>query len=409
METNNTQDRIGQLEGEIIRLKAKLSEQHSIEEQLRKAQKMEALATLASGVAHDFNNILQTILGYTQLALLNGNGSTPVLQSFTEIENIVKKGAELTKKFITFGNKDDYRLTSLDINKNIQGIEKLLTRTFPKTIKIETALSEDLKKVKADSNQIDQVIMNICINSRDSMPDGGKITLTTENFQIQNSQSDAPREIPPGEYVLVTVSDSASGLSANMLPDSYQTSFPPGGGSGLGLSMAYSIIKDFEGYIDFSTISGQGGIFKIYFPALHPYDSKPQSVNHHIPTARERERGDATVLLVDDEPYILKLGKLTLEKYGYNVGTALSGEEAIEVYLKNKTDLVILDIGMPGMGGMKCIHDLLDIDPDARILVMSGYSSKDYKHNALDAGAKSFLTKPYTIDEILLAVKEALN
>lgn len=408
MEENNREDiqeKIIQLTDEVAMLKSRLLEQKCIEEQLRQAQKMEALTALSTGVAHDFNNLLQSILSYTQLAMIKENGSNQNHQLFLEIGKIVTKGAELTKKFITYGNKSDYRTVSLYINENIMGVEKLLKRTLPKNIAISTKLSQDIKRVNADSNQIDQVIMNICINARDSMPDGGNISITTENIRYPNTGTSASKNIPQGEYVLVTISYTVSDLSSK--PDEDQTPSSAVGSSGLGLSMVYSIINDFAGHMDFTEQNEQDGIFKIYLPIISSPAPEPETV--HIIPGREDTGENRSVLLVDDEPQILNLGKKTLEMYGYNVTTAFSGEKAIEHYTDKKADIVLLDIGMPGMGGFECINRLKAIDPEVKILVMSGYSSKEHQNNAIDAGASIFLSKPYTISEMVSAVRDVLN
>lgn len=406
------QEKIHQLEEEIQILRAKMSEHGKLEDQLRQSQKMEALANLSAGIAHDFNNILQSILGYTQLALLKRTNDDPDFRIFTQIEKNIAKGNELTQQFLTFGRKIEPKFRPLNLNHKILEINKLLQRTIPRMIKIELMLSDDLKMINADSGQIEQILMNLSINARDAMPDGGKLVFKTKNIFLEGKQPLTLTHLKtnPGKYVLLTVSDTGVGISSETMGHIFEPFFTTkerGKGTGLGLSMIYSIVKNHNGFIDCSSKDKEGTTFSIYFPILNTdriqLDGLQQKRKGKITV------GNETILLIDDELEILKLGKEMLQKFGYQVIIAETGEDGINKYAHNTVDLVILDIGMPGMGGIKCLQQLLSIDRKARVLISSGYSVNGRVEKALALGVKAFLAKPYTINELLEIMQAVLN
>ena len=403
------QSKIDRLEKEIKILKSKEREYKKLEIQLQRAQKMEALATLAGGVAHDFNNILQAILGITQLLLMGKDEGDPDYKKFIQLEMAANKGSELTKQFLTLGRKIENKFYSLDLNSRIKEIKNLLRRTIPKMIHIELHLADNLKRIKIDAGQIEQIIMNLGINARDAMPDGGKLILKTENVTLNNYQYNqfAPFN---HEYVLLTISDTGLGMSPEELDhifEPFYTTKEPDKGTGLGLSMVYAIVKNHGGIIECSSKPGKGTTFKIYFPAANTDD------RHSYPREEEGKEeisnGNETILLVDDERTILESVKEVLERYDYQVITAESGEEALSKFSHNSIDMVILDVGMPGMGGIKCLYKLLKINNKARIIISSGYSMSETVNEALKLGAMAFVAKPYRLEEILKTVRNILD
>lgn len=406
LEHKEMQIKIDQLEAEISILKDKIIEQDSLKEQLRHSQKMESLAALTSGVAHDINNILQSILGYTQLAIMKEAEGDYEYRPFSEIEGFIDKGCKLTRQFLDFSLKRERKFSPLDINKCVQEVWNLIRRTFPKMIHIEMKLAKDLKEIHADAYQIDQVLINLCINARDAMPEGGKLTLTTENISINHDHAN----IPYGKYTLLTISDTGYGMSQGRIQDictPFFTTKENGKGTGLGLSVVSSIIKDHNGYLDFSSNVGEGTTCRIYFPLLQPRDTDPD-----MGALIEREYttgSNETILLVDDEIDILKICTKMLKRYGYTVVTANNGEEALQRYSPKDVDLVVLDIGMPGIGGTECLKELMKIDKETTILVTSGYSSYERKQEVLELGARAFLAKPYTVSELLKVLRELLE
>jgi len=395
---------------EIRSLNAKIISQQQLEEQLLLADKMKALASLAGGIAHDFNNILQAILGYTQLALLNKTELDPDYKTFTEIEEIIKKGSELTGQFLAIGRKIRPQLIPLDLNESIEGTQKLLGRTFPKMIEIKLQLADDLNRINADKGQIEQILINLCINARDAMVNGGLLKITTENVTGPSRLSVLERIASAG-HVCLTVSDTGCGISPEIkerIFEPYFTAKSTGNGTGLGLSMVRAIVKNHGGTIECASEMGVGTEFKVFFPALAQEKVSP---NKTVQPRRggKSSRGKETILMVDDEVEILHIGEAVLRKYGYQVITAQSGEDALNLYSDKTVDSVILDVGMPGMGGITCLKELLAKNRSAKILISSGYVSDDHVTEALKVGAKAFLSKPYHIDNLLETVRRVLD
>lgn len=410
LERMDLQKQVETLKGEIRSLNAKIISQQQMEEQLLLADKMKALASLAGGIAHDFNNILQAILGYTQLALLNKTELDPDYKTFTEIEEIIKKGSELTGQFLAIGRKIRPKLIPLDLNESIEGIQKLLGRTFPKMIEIRLQLADDLYRIKADKGQIEQILINLCLNARDAMVNGGMLKITTENVAGPGRLPLLKRAAGPG-YICLAVSDTGCGISPEIkerIFEPYFTAKPTGNGTGLGLSMVRAIVKNHGGTIECSSEMGVGTEFKVFFPALAQEGVSPNKTVQ--PQRGEKSsRGKETILMVDDEVEILNIGEAVLRKYGYQVITAQSGEDALNLYSDKTVDSVILDVGMPGMGGITCLKELLAKNRSAKILISSGYVSDEHVTEALKVGAKAFLSKPYRIDNLLETVRRVLD
>ena len=403
-------EQIKALKAEVASLKARVVSQEQLEEQLLLADKMKALASLAGGIAHDFNNILQAILGYTQLALLNRPKDDPDYKTFAEIEEVVKKGRELTGQFLAIGRKIRPKFAALDLNDCVKGIQKLLGHTFPKMIEIKLLLADDLKRINADKGQIEQVLINLCINARDAMGNHGVLKITTENVAAAD-RLPAVKERAAAGYVSLTVSDTGCGIPPDIrerIFEPYFTAKPTGNGNGLGLSMAEAIVKNHGGTIECASEMGVGTEFKIFFPALKQKAVFSKKTNQPQDYGKNNG-GKETILMVDDEVEILHIGKAVLQKHGYQVITAQSGEDALNRYSAETIDSVILDVGMPGMGGITCLKELLAKDKSARILISSGYSADDHVAEALDLGARAFLPKPYRIGSLLDTVRRVLD
>jgi signal transduction histidine kinase/FixJ family two-component response regulator len=397
------------LEEEICRLKSRLNETSRLEEQLRQAQKMEALANLAGGIAHDFNNILQTILCYMQLSLLKAGEITPE-HTYKQIEPIIKKGSDLAKQLMAFGRPTESEIVSLDLNGKIRETLKILDRTIPKMIRIDMALDDDIGRIDADGGQMEQVLMNISINAKDAMPDGG--TLTFSNEKVRTDRDPFLQEInaDADEYIVLSVSDTGCGIPESDLPhifDPFFTTKKKGEGTGLGLSVVYAIIKNHKGFIDCSSRPGEGTTFSIYLPIAGSETTKPKVFE--LKRNEAVSGGDESILLVDDEETILEVWGELLEGHGYKVVTAVEGEEALRAYADSKFDLVLLDLNMPGMGGLKFFEKLLAVDPRARVVMSSGYSMNGLVKKGFMMGAKAFLPKPYSIDRLLRTIRETLD
>ena len=403
-------EKIKSLEDENRILRSQKIEQGKLEEQLQQAQKMEPLALLAGGIAHDFNNILQAILGYTQIALLSKTNDDPYYQTFVQIENIIEKGRELTRQFLTFGREIKSKYNPLNLNPIIEDVAKLLGRTMPKMIDTKMSLTEDLKRINANAGQIEQLLMNVSINSIDAMSDSGELSFTTNNITLGCNPPHAYIGAPPGEYVLLTVADTGCGIASKTIDRIFEPFFTTkkeGKGTGLGLSMVYAIVKKHDGFIDCSSQVGKETIFKIYFPVSNNNLKQPETSHRR---KKEVKNGSGEkILMVDDDEDILNMCKEMLLRCGYGVTTANNGEEAIYEYRQGPADLVILDIGMPKMGGMRCLQELLQLDQNVKVLIVSGYSSEDLINEALELGAKAFLPKPIPLNKLLKAIRVALD
>jgi len=386
-----------------------ITSQKRLEAQFQQAQKMEAVGTLAGGIAHDFNNLLQSILGYTEILLMDNQMKTTVHQDLQEIKRATQRGAALTRQLLTFSRKVQSRLISIDLNKEVIQVEKLLRRTIPKMIEVELHLADDLRTVNADPAQVEQVLMNLAVNSRDAMPEGGKLTIRTDNVTLGDTFCKSHLGSKPGDYVALTVSDTGHGMDKETIKhifDPFYTTKGVGKGTGLGLAMVYGIVKSHEGYILCESEPNKGATFRIYFPVTEQ--------GRGVEEWREDNRfkgGSETILLVDDEEPIRNLGEQIFTKYGYTVLKVSDGEGALKIYQekKEKIDLVILDLIMPGMGGKKCLEGFLQINPDVKVVVASGYSPDGSHKTFLEGGAKHFISKPFNMKEMLQVVREVLD
>jgi two-component system, cell cycle sensor histidine kinase and response regulator CckA len=409
-ENKDLQEKIKQLEEEIRILKQKSIEQRQLEEQLYQAQKMEALACLSSGLAHDFNNILHCILGYTEVALMGKSKDSLDYETFQQIKLMINKGSELARQFLTFGKKIPLQFKPIDLNSVIRELLSLLRRTIPRMIDIEVKLDENLKIVRADTGQCEQVLMNLCINSVYAMGERGKLTFMTENVVLDPDHAQALLNPSPLGYVRLTVSDTGHGMSKKTLNRIYEPFFTTKKkekGTGLGLSIVDSIIKNHGGFLENDSEIGKGTTFRAYFPVL---DSDVELQKNMKPINNTKSLcGSESILIVDDEIDALRMSKKILQKNGYTVVTAKRGEEGIIKYSQNSPDLVLLDIGMPGIGGIKALQKLMGIDSNVKVVMVSGYSEKISGEEVRKLGAKAFLQKPYHITELLNTIRSVLD
>lgn len=401
---------IARLEYEIRFLRSELKGRRELEEQLYQAQKMEALAALSGGIAHDFNNILHCILGYTELALLKKYKNSPDYKLLRQIESMVQRGKYLAEQLLSFGRKMDAQLDVLDFNQIIKNVDEILRRTIPKMIDIELQLDDNLKKVTADAGQCEQILMNLCINAKDSMPEGGKLTLKTENVHLEGNLDTVQINLPPGDYIRLTIADTGHGISEDTLMHIYEPFFTTkekGKGTGLGLSMVYAIVKSYKGAIECSSEPGVGTTFRVYLPPAGAAGNTVQ--NESRQQVLHTGRGHEVVLMIDDETDIIKIGQKVLQDSGYTVITARSGEEGIALYLQNRVDLVLLDVSMPGIGGVKCLRQIMSLNPEAKVIIISGYLSDGRVEEAMTLGARAILNKPYSFEELFATVRKVLE
>jgi PAS domain S-box-containing protein len=396
---------------DITRRKRTEEEKARLEAQLMHAHKMEAVGTLAGGIAHDFNNILQVINGYAQMLLMTKTAQNPDYDKLLQLEKAGERASVLIQQLLTFSRKAGGSYKRVNLNTEIASVEKLLKQTLPKMIDIKINLDERLWPVSADPLHMEQILLNLASNAADAMPDGGQLTIETRNIVLDESYCKAHFEAVPGSYVLLTVSDTGCGMeqdSVCQIFDPFYTTKAIGKGTGLGLASVYGIVKEHGGRIHCYSEPGQGAIFKIYLPAVLNVAADPEKT---IKSANSPRGGDETILVVDDEPAVREMAREMLEYFGYGVLCAENGECAIETYRTSPTpiNLVLLDLNMPGMGGYKCMKELLNIEPDLKILIASGYSTDFHAEQALSSGAASFIGKPYHLQEMARTVRAALD
>jgi CheY-like chemotaxis protein len=296
------------------------------------------------------------------------------------------------------------------LKEEVRQVENLLRRTIPRMIDIEILLESEQNVINADPSQIEQIIMNLGINARDAIPHGGKLTIETENVVLDEAYCKTHLGAIPGSYVMLSISDNGTGMNKDTLEhifEPFYTTKDPGKGTGLGLAIIYGIVKDHGGYIVCDSELGKGTIFRIYFPVLeqdHIRHSEQQKI-------AEIRGGSETILLVDDDKPIRELAEEMLRRFGYTVIVAADGEKALEIYREKQAyiSLVVLDLIMPGMGGHKCLEEILSVDPSQKVIIASGYSVVDSTNEALKSGAKSYLKKPYEIGPMLKVIRQVLD
>jgi PAS domain S-box-containing protein len=405
----------GEVRGsEIIRditdRKATEAEREALRNQLLQAQKMEAVGTLTSGIAHDFNNLLTVINGYAELLLSERAEGDP---SYHDIQNILetgRKGAELVQRLLAFGKKSEFNLSPLEVNSTVVNSASLLQRMFPKMIEIETLLAGDIVQVSGDAAHIQQALVNLCLNAKDAMPQGGKLRIETQNVTIDEAYCKQHAGTKRGRYVAIEVTDTGCGMPAETLDRIFDPFFTTKGwdcrkGTGLGLAVAKGVVEQHGGWITCDSQVGAGTRFIIYLPALES-----------ALECADREAGAAganvsrAILLVDDEEYVRDLGKRILERAGYSVSAAPDGKTALDIFSKEGPNVagVILDLMMPHMGGEKCLEELLKLDPNVKVIISTGHSLTSTDESRLGFMARGFISKPYRIDELLKAVEKLL-
>jgi len=382
-----------------------------LEEQLRHSQKMEAVGTLAGGIAHDFNNLLQAISGNVEILLMKKDLDDPEYAYLADIYSAARRAASLVNHLLTFSRKTGVRFQPIDLNSVIENTLKLLKRTIPRMVSIETRLAPDIRDIHADPIQMEQILMNLVSNSYAAMPLGGNLTIETENLSLSVADMSEYLDLEPGEYVLFRVKDTGIGMDENTLSHIFEPFFTTKGvgkGTGLGLSTVYGIVKGHGGHVSCSSRPGQGATFEIYLPA---YPSEDSAMQESGASQSEVQGGTETILIVDDERFLLDLCQEALSGYGYKVLLAESGEEALEIYEREsgKIELVILDLGMPGMGGEKCLQELWALNHSTKVIVASGYASHMLTELPKGTGTLDFLSKPYRLDDLLGKVREMLD
>jgi len=384
-----------------------VSERKQIEAQFHHAQKMEAVGTLAGGIAHDFNNLLMVIQGNISLMLFDLDPTHPFYERLKGIEKQVQSGSRLTAQLLGYARKGRYEVRPIDLNLLIQEASETFNRTR-KEILIHQELARDLYAIEADGGQLEQVLMNLFVNAADAMQGGGSLVIRTANtdHQAMKGKLYNPK---PGNYVLLTVTDSGTGMDRKTMERIFEPFFTTkemGRGTGLGLASVYGIVKGHGGFIDVESERGQGTTFRIYLSAT----DKPV-VRNGAEVHEPIKRGSETILLVDDEQMMLEIGRDLLQTMGYRVITAHDGEEAVEVYRERRgeIDLVLLDIVMPKMGGGQAYDCIKAMNPEVKVLLLSGYSIDGEATQILERGCSGFIQKPFNLEQLSRSVKAVLT
>jgi signal transduction histidine kinase/CheY-like chemotaxis protein len=401
---------IDRLKEENRSLKAELDLHHKVEDQACFIQKMEALAAFSGRIAHDFNNILHLLLRGTELALTDKTEDSLDYQNLIEIKSNIQKGSEFTEQFMKLGSVIKPEFAPQNLNSIILATEKFLSQSIPATIDVQLTLADDLMSINANPDQCEQILLNLCLNARDAISENGEIRIQTQNIFRDDSQIQQALYLQQKDYVLLNVSDNGSGIPFQLLNHIYEPFFTTKENTknkGLGLSMVYAIVKNHDGFIECASTEGEGTTFKIFLPALNADKQaikKAESINR--PGHRKKSK---TVLIIDDETTILEIGQTILQRHGYKVFTARNGEEGMSLYSQFAVDLVLLDLGLPGIGGIRCLKKLLAFNDNAKIIIMSGDLSNGRVQEAMTMGAKAFLAKPFNLTQLLNAVEKVLG
>ena len=388
-----------------------ITEYKKLEAQLRQSQKMEAVGTLAGGVAHDFNNLLTVIIGNAELALMNVIKDESLRKGIEEIKKAGDKATSLTRQLLAFSRKQIIMPEVIDLNKGMNETKKMLQRTIGEDIEFLTILEPELWKVHADSGQIDQIIMNMVVNARDAMPQGGKLTIETANVDLnENYFCEYGIKETPGHYVMLAVSDTGSGMDKETMGhifDPFFTTKEVGKGTGLGLSTVYGIVKQNNGFVWVYSEPGQGSTFKIYLPKV---EENADLEEKQRPSGVE-SGGSETVLIVEDDSCLRKLAQGILRRYGYRVLVAENGEDALRINEEydDQIHLLLTDVVMPRMGGKELAERLQPLYPGMKVIYMSGYTDNAIVRHGVLAPELNFLEKPFTPEGIGRKVRKALD
>ncbi len=383
-----------------------VSETERLRSKLEQAQKLEAIGTLAGGLAHDYNNLLMGILGNASLMLLDIDPSHPYYNRLKDIEEYVQSGSELTKQMLGFARGGKYETKPTDMNEMVKKSSYMFGQT-KKEITIHAQYQKDIWAVEVDQGQINQALLNLYVNAWQSMPGGGDLYLETKNIFLDDTYV-KPFYIAPGNYVKISITDTGAGMdeaTKRRIFDPFFTTKQMGRGTGLGLATVYGIIRNHYGIINVYSEKGEGATFNIYLPASEKSIVKEkEKFNRFI-------KGDETLLLVDDENMIINVGSQILESLGYSVLTAKTGREALEIYKENKEKiaLIILDMIMPSMSGGAVYDELKKINPDSRVLLSSGYSINGQATAILKRGCNGFIQKPFSMVELSQKIREILD
>ena len=395
----------------VLCINTDITERKSIEAHFLRAQRMESIGTLASGIAHDLNNLLAPILMGVDLLRHFGVAAGPCEEVVAGIERSAKRGSKLVKQVLSFARGVEGSRVAVQFNEVISELASIVMDTFPKNITLETKVADDLWLITGDPTHLNQVLLNLCLNARDAMPEGGRLSVVAQNAVIGASYALIQPEAPVGRYVLIEVSDTGCGIPPENIEkifDPFFTTKALGKGTGLGLATALGIVRSYGGFMNVYSEPAKGSTFKIYLPA----QIEPAQVSGEGQEDKDRPRGHGEwILLVDDEASILAVTRQTLEAFGYHVLTAEHGAQAVGIFALNrdKVEVVITDMIMPIMDGVATMAALRQMEPGVRIIAASGLDSNSEITKAGQFGVKHFLAKPYTTGTMLITLRKILS
>jgi PAS domain S-box-containing protein len=372
------------------------AERHRLHTALARAQKMEALSSLAGGIAHEFNNVLGPIMGYTSLLLARMGRDNPFLDTVEKIHRSARRAGDLTEQLLGFARGGQHEIAPVSLNEVVRRVLSVVSRTAGPKVDIRTVLDPSLPDVEGNTGQLEQSLLNLCRNARDAMPDGGVLTITTGSARLSAKEAKTYHVGRPGDYAFVDVRDTGLGMTDEVRQRIFEPFFSTRrtrGRPGLGLAMVYGVVKSHSGGIHVDSTPGRGSTFRIFLPA-EPYP-----------------RGSETILVVDDEPAVRDMCEALLSALGYRAIPAEDGEAACHIYRERggEIDLILLDLVMPRMGGRETFHALRGMDPGVRVLLSSGYAQQGAAQEILDGGARGFLQKPYGISELARTIRGILD
>jgi two-component system, cell cycle sensor histidine kinase and response regulator CckA len=398
------------------------TERRALENQINQSQKMEMVGQLAGGIAHDFNNVLSAIMMATDFLLNAHKPTDPSFQDIMQIKQNANRAAALVRHLLAFSRKQTLRPQVLDLGESLSDIENLLKRLIGEKVRLEVVHGRDLWPIKVDLSQFEQVIVNLAVNARDAMPEGGKLTVRTANLTAEESSQLAYKGMPPADYVRIDISDTGTGIPADIVDKIFEPFFSTkevGKGTGLGLSTVYGIVKQTGGFIYVDSEAGKGTAFHIFLPRHH---AEPEVASEtHTANGAPRETpaetkprtdltGQGTILLVEDEEGLRSLNARGLRSRGYSVIEASNGIEALEALEEKEgaVDLVVSDVVMPEMDGPTLLKAMRGRNPDLKIIFVSGYAEDAFEKSLPENQQFAFLPKPFTLSQLVAAVKETM-
>ncbi|MFO7817060.1 MAG: response regulator [Thermodesulfobacteriota bacterium] len=391
-------------------VEARTAELEKLQTQLLQAQKMESVGILAGGVAHDFNNLLHVMRGNIELLTRDISNDPQGEDRLQSVTRSLDRAAKLVEQLLLFSRKADSNKILVDVNREVHEAVRMLERTIPKMISLELHFAPELGAISGDPVLIEQVLVNLTNNAVDAMPQGGRLIIETSSMEPDQGFAKRCPDAANRPHVLLSVADTGCGMDAATLEhvfDPFFTTKEVGRGTGLGLASVYGIVKGHGGDIQCYSEPGLGTTFRIYFPVANQAEETPRDVQSDTPV----RGGEETILVVDDEAEIRELTQEVLEGFGYKVLAVEDGEQAIKTYeeQEHQVHLILLDLNMPGMGGYKCLQELLKLNPAVKVVIASGYSASGQARESLSSGARGFVGKPYHMKELAETVRRVLD